>query len=233
MLGTYPIGGPNAPPPSPDLSPPGLGQQGQGEMPTQPLPQGMFAAPPSQHHFNWGAALSAYVQNLAAGFGNPAAQSALAAQEQHRQARLEAQRQMMAPQHVGDSLVQMGQDGQYHTLWSAPSDDTPKKTPIQQEAEYYRSIGRPDLAELRLQNFADPVHMDTVVDQSTGIPRMVAVDRNGPVNQQGNGPTPTHIAALIHHPERAAEFDAKFGPGSAARILNQGGPGPSGPATFP
>jgi len=38
-----------------------------------------------------------------------------------------------------------------------------------------------------------------------------------------SGPTAAHIAALRQHPERADEFDVKFGTGMAARILGAGG----------
>lgn len=234
---------------------PGLGPQGMpapGGMGSSPpggfqLPnyagqanqavQGMFASPqqPPAHHRDWGGMLANFVQNYAAGLGNPAAQATLAAQEQRRQAQQEAQRQQMAPVHIGDSLVQRGANGTYNTLWTKPDDGgDDKKTAIEKEVAYYRSIGRNDLAELRLQNFADPVHPDTIIDQSTGTPRMVMVDRNGPVSAQGSGsqPPPQAIQYLRAHPETAQDFDKWHGAGSSAKYLNQGGPGPSGPGTF-
>lgn len=110
------------------------------------------------------------------------------------------------------------------------------KTELQRKADYYLSIGRPDLAKALLEN------------EAHGRPQMVAFTDGGGVAQydpatrrvspvimpnpgdaapgspvSAGGPPAEAVARLKSNPHEAAQFDEIFGPGASDRVLGGSG----------
>lgn len=68
---------------------------------------------------------------------------------------------------------------------------------------------------------------------SQGETRLYTPQIGGPGQVQGASPPPEAIAELRQNPASAQQFDEIFGPGSAARLLGNGGPQVAPAAGFP
>jgi hypothetical protein len=118
-------------------------------------------------------------------------------------------------------------------------ESTPGATPAQIEAvrrgvmpapEKIESDFKPDAigaGGTAVQRLLDGSMVTTRIDQN-GQPAKKSTTIQSPRSRAAaparSQPTPSHIKALTDNPARAAEFDAKFGPGAAARVLGAGGP---------
>lgn len=74
------------------------------------------------------------------------------------------------------------------------------------------------------------------INPKTGQAEMVILPNQGgaPVGSPvAGGPPPAAVDFLRNNPQTAAQFEMKYGPGSAARVLGNGGPTPDASGPFP
>lgn len=87
------------------------------------------------------------------------------------------------------------------------------------DPEYQQALAKGDIAGMKAAT--DRMYDDMAARRQRGkpdtVPAVAPAAQTGPAAVET--PSPAHIAALRSNPARAAEFDAKFGKGAAARAL--------------
>jgi len=104
-----------------------------------------------------------------------------------------------------------------------------KPTDFQRNADYLNSA-HPGLGDTYLKQVAEGPPVATDVAAPDGSVSRQFLPRSA-IDGGSLSPPPGAISLLKSNPSLAAHFDAKYGPGSAARVL--GGASPTGSPTFP
>jgi len=142
------------------------------------------------------------------------------------------QAEMFAPQHVGDSIVQLDPTtGEYKAQFTAPQ--TPKTGGIETNYQFFNKIDPTgSLARKYAEGQANPLVGVDVSDANGNITRQFMPRGGGPTGAIGAGTVPDGAVQMLQkNPALAPQFDQKYGQGASQRYL-QGGAAPSGTGTF-
>lgn len=113
--------------------------------------------------------------------------------------------------------------------WLAPEVNVRRAERLMAVAKDMAAAKDRHLSQFQANGFSMPT--DPGAYQAQGISELEKIKREWsaedrrsgiPLGREGKVPTKNHVEMLKRNPERAAEFDEKFGPGAAALILGKG-----------